>query len=87
MSVMRVGYVWVLVLEWLVSMRVRVRLSVRVVWPVRVLMMLVVAVRVLVLQRLMNVGMTVALAQEEHDTCAHDPHRDPINSVHRLVEQ
>jgi hypothetical protein len=72
MAMVRVGQVRVVVGERLVRVRVRVRLG-HLPWVMKVLMMLVVLVAVLVLQRLVDVPVRVAHAQDHHDA---DPHHE-----------
>ena len=64
MTVVYVGYVWMLMLERLVLVEVRVRLSLWIMRIVRVPVMLVMMMHVLVQEGLMNVDVAVALAQE-----------------------
>ncbi len=63
MPVMGVRYVWMIVHERRVPMRMRVGFGGGHVWSVVVLMMLVVEVQMIVLDRFMLVEMGMALAQ------------------------
>jgi hypothetical protein len=84
--VVQVGIVRVVVNEPRMAMSVCVRLGWRLIRTVDVLVMLVMHVRVLVLERLMNVLVLVSLGEVEPDAQAHECASDKEPQRHRLAE-
>ena len=85
MAVVKVGHVWMRVLERLMRMAMRVWLAGRIVGQVRVAMMLVVRVAVVVFQGLVHVGVRVLFAEEEADADEHRGGRRELSRTHRLA--
>ena len=87
MAMMCVGIVRMRVHEPLMAMPVAVRLSGRVVHSVFVLVMVVVHVRVLVFNLLMNMGMLMPLADVEPDAEAHQGGGNPERGTRALTPE